>query len=335
MPKIRKKPMTNREVLIKLFKAGYKTYVGKKASDDCFSEEWQEQTTWNWKTRVRSNWWNRNYMIPLSVFKQHVNKRFKPQFNIGDMIRINAKSKRKRVRNQYRQVVGDSQNFQHLGIGSGKEYMSEKVNDAVNEQVGTGTRYGYYNRGHNIETGILIGNNRYCPNVLDSVNRAKAYLHMGYQRERENWSISKNIQPRELFEYIPILGDGVFGPKQLVNGYVTEIYVHFLYPKWVTKREARYKLTFDSGASGIWTNDYITRVYDTDYEVDEKMMAGCPYAMQCKVVKHCDHHEVHEFNGECNISCDPLSRTCEPLYDYTNFFDTTHGIAKDLEDENE
>jgi hypothetical protein len=325
--------MTNDEVLDKLLAAGYKIKKDKLENEDEFSTEWKHISRYDWSLKQALNYYDKNYMIPLDVFKKHVNPRFKAQFPIGSMVRVSQKSKRQRVRNKFNQAIGDSQDFRHLGIGTGKQYMTEKLTDAL-EGIGA-NRYGYnYGYGHGYyNTKIVIGNNKYVSNILAATNQAKAYEHAGVQRKATTWQRVRLIQPRELLEFIEIKGDGIFGPKRLFNGYVTEVFVHFIHPRWNTKREARYEITFETGAKGIWTNDYITRVWDNDFEIDEALSGGCD-STQETCPPSCKHRGVHNKDNECEETCFiNASAKCHTIYDYTNLFDTTHGTALELENE--
>jgi hypothetical protein len=328
MTKTRKKPITNKEILIKLFKAGYKTNIGVRKETDCFSTKWSDiarRKYYNmvWKTIVR---YERNYMIPLDVYKQHINKRFKPAFKIGTMVRVNDTSSRERTRNKWNQNVGDSQDFRHLGIGSGKEYLSEDMRDALGGS--------FFNNWRNkVNSQILIGNRNYSPNVLAAVGQAKSYKHKGIERpKRYTWERDLAYQPGEFLEFIEIKPDGILGPKRLFNGFVSQVYVHFIYPRWNTKREARYEIIFETGAKGIWTNDYMRQVYDTDYEPDENLMNACKLGESCVVP--CDHKKVHFYTDECDDGCfvDMHHKGCDCIYDYSRLYETTHGTALDLKD---
>jgi hypothetical protein len=337
----RKPPMTNKEVLTLLYKAGYKTNVGVKKQSDCFSTEWDDKSykRYNFSTGGKSTWshftkFERNYMIPLDIWKAHINKRFKPAFKVGAMVRVNQNSSRERQRNKWNQNVGDSQDFRHLGIGSGKEYLSEDMQDALGQL----RRYSYsshYNIYNMLNSRIVIGNDKYSPNVMAAIAQAKSYKHRGIQKpKRYAWERYLEYAPRDFLEFIKIEANGILGPKQLVNGYVKQVYVHFIYPRWNTKREGRYEIVFETGAKGIWTNDYMVRVYDTDYEVDENLMAGCEFDKTCSVV-NCDHRKVHFYNKECDEPCfhNMSHNGCYTIYDYSRLFETTHGMALDLKEE--
>jgi hypothetical protein len=336
MTKQRKPAMSNKIVLEKLKTAGYTIQDDTKLKKcDEFSTNFSNTTigSWDYNQRCRVYDYEKVYMIPIDTFRTHVNKRFKEQFKVGSMVRVRQKTKRQRQRNKYNQAIGDSQDFKHLGIGSGKEYHSEEMKDVVDHVYNNFSYTRYNNSWRVVNSKILIGNTKYCPNLFASINQLKAYKHAGktkkhhwYPNKREDYSI------RDFMEFIPITPAGVLGPKQLFNGYITQAYVHFIYPRWDKKREARYEITFETGARGIFTNDYIDRVYDTDIEVDEKLMDGCPNSSICTT--NCDHRDVHLFDDECNIECfNDLHHVCTPIYDYTELFNTTHGMALELDKE--
>ena len=103
--------------------------------------------------------------------------------------------------------------------------------------------------------------------------------------------------------------------------------MHFIYPKWERKREARYKVLFETGASGIFTSDYLEPVFDTDYDIGDNMFV-CDHANTCKA--QCLHGKSHTDSGNCNEHCwnHPGSR-CVPVYEFDTLMDTTCGKALD------
>ena len=127
--------------------------------------------------------------------------------------------------------------------------------------------------------------------------------------------------------------------KNLINGYITNVFIHFLYPDWERKRELRYEILFETGAKGIFTGDMIKRVWDTDIDIDQKIMQGCVNSGRYMECSTCGHAGVHEYGKSyCDEVCKPKNKIlmtntnikqehipCQPLIDYSNFMDTTHG----------
>lgn len=339
MAKQRSVPITNSDIIDKLCHAGVMgpSDIQTKENNMCTVHE---------KARYRSNEFpnqygnyfyaspTHSYMIPLSIYREHVTKRFRVVYPIGSQVRMRKNSSRTQ-RRSYTQDVGDTYNWEHIGIGSGKEYLGEDVSDALNE--GYTNSYGQavlprwrrtYNR-YQYDMRILIGNGRYVPNVISARNQANYFNSKGIKPNTNSYWGRSTWKSTDFFRYIEIKGDGFFGPKKLINGYISEIYVHFLYPTWATKRESRYEVTFDTGARGIFTSDYLDRVYDTDLDLDFKMMAGCENASECPWADTCDHTDIHMYTEECEKEL--ICSKCKPIVDYTNLFNTTHGKALDYD----
>ena len=270
-----------------------------------------------------------SWMVPIEIWKKHINKRFKAEFPLGNMIRINHTSRRDRVRNGNNQDVGASQSFRHLGIGSGKKYLTDRMADAQKSVYRWNSGYNEMANG----TQLVIGAD-YASNLLAAVNHSKWCNKNGMKIKRYSYNYNpEDTKPNDFMEFTRIKPDGLFGPKQLINGYVTNVFVHFLEPRWNTKRECRYELTVDNGVKGIWTNDYMDRVFDEDYGLDERMMDGCPHSSKCSAA--CNHRLVHMYDDrECNDRCwRKAGHICQAIYDYTNFFDTTHKMGMELKHE--
>ena len=276
-----------------------------------------------------------NYMIPIDIYRQYVSPRFKGEFSVGDMVRIRQKTKRAfSTRNKHNQAIGDSQDFSHLGIGSGKQYFSEDQKDLIAQATQHLSAW-QINRSGVINNRIKIGNYNYCPNIMSAIIQTNSLQKRGKRKpkERHSWMSDLNFVPNDFYQYVSIKKDGIFGPKTLINGYVTNVYVHFLYPKWERKREARYEILLETGAKGIWTNDYINKVYDTDYSEEDSLLDGCKY-QHCNMKLNCDHTNVHlHIPGECDTPCLVSGNKCSYIYDYRNFMDTTHGTALEIEKE--
>jgi hypothetical protein len=326
MAKTRRKAMPN-STAIDILKAKCKIKDNSGEVTNKYSTVWKDNKGWYGIKRAMRGIYEYSWMVPIDIWKLHVNKRFKAEFPLGRMVRINQNSRRARVRNGFNQNVGVSQSFRHLGIGSGKQYLTDRMKEAQANLYRWNTHYNAVQEG----TQIVIGH-RYASNIIAAVNHAKYCNSIGMKVSRWKYGGLEDVRPTDFMEYTNITADGIFGPKRLINGYVTQVYVHFLEPKWNTKRECRYEITFDNGVRGIWTNDYMERVYDTDYELDEHLMDGCPHSANCRTT--CDHREVHFHNEECDTACFKRQlHVCKTIYDYTNFFDTTHKVGMELKDD--
>jgi hypothetical protein len=333
----RKKPITNTEALKKLKKAGliseYKTnklaYTQANEFSTVFKENKYRRFDHN-KNYVDVNASVYSYMIPVHIWKEHVVPRFGNKFKVGDMVRVTQESKRYWERSKWSQDTGDSQDFRHLGIGSGKTYISEDMQDAI--QSSTYYRYGYARYGnYNEPYRIKIGNNKFPANTMSAVARSKFLASKGVMGEqRFSWKPLEPIPPSDLIEYIPILGHGLLGSKRMVNGWVWEVYVHFLYPTWDGKRETRYMIKFENGAYGYWTDDYMHRVYDIDIDYGQRnLMVGCTHPT-CRV---CGHGNVHLETPLCERGTCSKGCICKSVFNYDNLWNFTHGTALEAEKE--
>jgi hypothetical protein len=289
-----------------------------------YSTVWKDNKGWYHVKRGMHNVYEYSWMVPMHTWRKHINKRFKAEFPLGNMVRIRQASRRDRTRNGNNQDVGVSQSFKHLGIGTGKAYLTDRMKEAQ------ASIYKRYNSTPNEGTQIIIGA-EYASNLIAAVNHSKWCNSQGMKIKR--WHYMEDTKANDFLEFTQIKPDGIYGPKKLINGYVTNVFVHFLEPRWNTKRECRYELTFDNGVKGIWTNDYMQRVFDEDYGLDEHMMEGCPQGKTCSA--SCNHKLVHMYDDrECNDKCwRKEGHVCQTIYDYTNFFDTTHKLGMELKDD--
>jgi hypothetical protein len=328
--------MTNDKAIELLQNAGYMLSSDLTTKSTEFAEIFKKRKRYVWQTGTSGsyapsahgyyeNFMEYNYMIPMTLWKKHVNPKFRSQFKLGTMVRINQNTSRKNIRNKYNQAIGDGQDFKHLGIGSGKEYNSDDAKEIMGYMRGYHTQYNFMN------TQILIGNRRYPVNLFAADHAVKWYKANGYVKRYSHYT--NDIKITDLVEYKEIKADGIFGPKQRINGYITNIFVHFLYPKWHTKRECRYEITLDTGAKGIWTNDYLQKTYTTDYDVDEALMKACT-AEYCNIT-NCDHKKIHIKDHDCTVPCNVSGHICTPIFDYSNLFDTTHGMGLTAKGEKE
>lgn len=335
MPKKKRKPvMTNQTVIDKLTDAGFITQSKLEDKSTEFSTSrgrtflGYERTNDGWERQYQENF---SYLIPYRIYTDHVAK-FNCKFKLNNMVRMRDYSKRRYARG-WSQETGQSGDWKHLGIGSGKQYMTETLSDALNE---FNAGVSYWDRAHvSVNQQLLIGNRNYAVNILDALDKAKYFRRQGFTvKDSRGWNPRpRKISPGDFIKTVKIDGAGVFGPKQLINGWITEVYIHFLWPDWEKKREARYFVTFETGASGLFTDDYMDRVWDTDFQGDEVLMEGCIHEDRCPTGLRCEHKGIHMLQNDCHLDCAWSDTSCKPILDYRDFFNTSHGKAKDLENE--
>jgi hypothetical protein len=337
--KTRKPAMKNQEVIDKLYKAGYMTQSNIKDKTTEFSKIWKEYDRYNspyysyndlgiWKPRYIAD---TSYYIPLDVYKKVIAKKYKPEFKIGSIVRL-CRSKRKYKRRKFNQDVGNSQDWQHLGIGTGKEYHSQKIKDSIN------IRWSWARRSieHRYNSKLLIGNDKYVPNLFDSINKFNYYHAKGIKiKPKSHYYWHDEWGPSRFFKNLKIKGNGIFGPKKLINGYITNVFIHFIHPKWERKRESRYEILFETGAKGIFTNDYIERVFDTDYDRDDSLCGPCVGTLVCPIL-FCKHRYHHIREKECYKSCEISSgidnSQCPVIFDYSTLGEMTYGTVTEDDD---
>jgi hypothetical protein len=290
------------------------------------------------KVRYRTRWRHftkeiQSYYIPMSVFQEITGKRFNPKLKIGSQVRLRTESSRRYTRDGSTQDVADTYSFSHLGIGSGRVYeFTELADDSQ--------------RGASLSNKLLLGK-RFVLNLFHSQKMAKLYNSRGW-RLMSTWGIwddhttkdgqkiiNFNLYPRwkdyrtfvkpYLFnKSIKLDGEGIFGLKKSISGYVSEVYIHFQQPTWETKRESRFEVKFETGAKVVFTDDFLDPVYDTDYETDQAVYY-CTKNMNCRSPM-CDHMSAHALNDECHGGCNmDKEAQCQKLYDFTNLCETTVG----------
>ena len=337
----RKLALDNETVIERLCDAGF--WDGKKWTHDpdyrikgpfstIFSKgpDWSNHTSWRF---VPSVW---NYMIPVEIYKKHVQGRYRVMLHRGTQVRKRTSSTRSYERSTWNNVLCDTKSWDHLGIGSGHEYKSDRVKEILKKYNDLSTNNYRWNHAtldsFNME--VLIGNKRYPANLMQALQMAIRLREQGKTRRNpRNWSRSlTQYEYEDFIDEVSIGGDGFFGPKRLINGVVTNVFVHFLYPKWERKRESRFEVLFETGAKGIFTSDYLDVVYDTDYEPDQSLYV-CPAVnlnkIQCRECKHRNHH-IGE--SACKTSCVWSGTTCRNVYDFNTLIDTTCGKALDYVD---
>ena len=345
----RAQAVSNKEVIETLVAKGYPWSENTLVWDDTkevagpFSEIFTSSSgTYGWA------WYNPaiySYMIPVEIYKKEI-ARYNIQLKVGTQVRKRKRSTRKYERSTYVNNLGDTKDWDHLGIGTGKEYKSDKIREILYKFHGVSQSTPYNSLGWSAQrlvtefnekysTALLIGNRKYATNVINSATMAQ-HLRDRNIKNKLKW-YEREFDIEDFIQYVPITGEGFFGQKQLINGVITDVYVHFLYPKWERKRESRYKVLFETGASGIFTSDYLEQVYDTDIEPDE-VLYRCSHSHGCKS-KHCTHKHVHEkltnksslvTATPCDMPCFEFrDAKCEIVYDYNTLIDTTCGKALD------
>ena len=115
----------------------------------------------------------------------------------------------------------------------------------------------------------------------------------------------------------------MFGPKQIINGVITNIFIYFT-PWWRSKREARYEVLFDTGATGMFTHNTLKPVFDTDFDLMDKI-SYCDNKDCNKSTVLCDHKKFHMSTEECNEACPMVEgkHTCKTVLDCTKLIDVT------------
>jgi len=321
----RKPLLTNEEVINKLTSAGL---VPESRYCNINKNVGNYYDSYNYKY-IR----NYSYKIPINIYEDVVAKKFTTPFKVNNIVRVRSKSTRRwNIRNIYGQDVGNIYDWKHLGIGSGKVYLTQENIDDIFPGVMKKVGFRLYNFKYSINNNCLTIGGKYIPNIVDAIRKYLYYENLGYTYKRDNQVYTHDfLSPTAFQEPLTISPEGLFGPKRLINGYITEVYVHFIYPKWRTKREARYHVKFDTGADGMFTSDYLDRVFDTDIDVDEKLSV-CDQS-QCGHLT-CDHKQVHKPNSECKQPCNIYTnQKCVSFYDYNSLCETT--IQRGLIDEEE
>lgn len=337
--KPRKPAITNGEVLTKLVEAGVWTVSDWKSKTSKFHTIFEDH----------SNWWDKvdyqSFMIPVDIYKKHV-ARFAVQIPKGALVRLRSSSTRANKRSTRANFLGDTNNWAHLGIGTGNRYIGKLAKDIMLSEYNidldkefskTGVSVNYINRIYknvddNINKQLLIGNKRYALNAIPAYQEYLHHKKTGNKKvlvKRNKWWYNNNFSIKDFIKKTEIKGDGIFGPKTLINGTIREVYVHFLWNKWEKKREARYLVYWENGTHGIFTSDYLERVYDYDYDTDDHMYV-CPEGDKC-TIGACTHRKLHmNDDNECNDTCHVSGVQCEVVYDLWDLPNMCSG--KGLED---
>lgn len=350
----RKKRLTNTEIIDKLVTSGlwtespleYDKHDRRRPVQQSKYMTLFKEFTIQWGLDKNKFFQNGDYsfMIPVNEYVKHIAP-FRPTLPIGTQVRLRRYSIRPYERNEYNQDVGDTKNWQHVGIGSGKEYFSDTMREIIRENSGlsesqlndpSNWRYRMYKRRINSEfnTQILIGNNGFCSNIVAAHKKLKYYKSQNINI-KYNYNQTYRYDPnlRHFIKTNPILGDGIFGPKKLINGTISNVFIHFLYPKWNVKRESRFEVTFETGARGLFTSDYLDQIYDTDYTPEDNLYQ-CNMTDSC-TIKGCPHKQFHICDHECSDKCFRYPEAeCLPAYDYENLMSTTSEKGLDYADDN-
>jgi len=314
---MKKQTISNAEILSKLIAAGLvpETRYSKRI----------DTTKWDYRTHQYKKY--QGYRIPLDVYNKVIGKRFTTKFKRGVTVRFTDSTTRSNTRRSIGQDIGDIYTWGHLGIGSGKNYIDfDELEDPNTPK---------WRRNLKLKNNFLTIGNEYIVNPYSANNLSKHYNDLGYKIKGERSYWTQTITPQHFYEYAKLEGDGLLGPKKLINGTITQVYVHFIYPKWEFKREARYEVLFDTGAKGIFTGDRLMRVFDTDFDLDEKM-CFCNET-NCKCNQGCSHKGLHIGTDECKETCQhKLSQKCIVVYDYSQLCETTiqRGLIEDEEEGN-
>ena len=323
--------ITNQEILDKLIENELWTQSDWKTMSGPYHTLFRKAST-AWY--LRNKWGSGpvfSFMVPVDTYTKYV-ARFPVQYKVGSMVRLCRWSKRTRARTSTNNNVGDTYDWGHLGFGSGKEYNSDKIIDILvrdynyrdASQIGDWRLRSFRNK---MDQRMLIGNSRFPLNLIASYNAVTALRNRGIKKN--DWD-SRDFMTEDFVETTKIKADGILGDKTLINGWINNVYIHFLFPKWERRREARYEIVFETGARGIFTSDYFDRVYDTDFDWQDAM-TQCSYAEQCDIECWGAHDKLHVHRETCDLPCQ-YSRTksaCVPMYDYRNVFDLTYGKALD------
>ena len=299
---------------------------------------------------MQNLYWRRNtnifsWNIPVEYWKDHVRSSYRVLYPKGTQVRFSQRSSRSTKRSKYGQFVGDIYNWRHLGIGTGKIYQTEIRNLVAKEsfnidcsRLNDPLAKNYW-KAHikqrllsNLNQKIIPNNDMYCLNLNWAYEKAKKLKDLGVKINNKHYYYHQEPVSRMFFDYKKIDPTGVLGPKRLINGYVTQVFVHFIYPNWESKRESRYEVQFETGARGIFTGDHLRKVYDTDYEETDTMMNRCSAADRCPRTS-CPHKLVHEKTFDCDDICELSESKCKAIYDYSDIMTTTHGKALEWEDE--
>jgi len=248
---------------------------------------------------------------------------------IGQQVRMRKDSTRTYERSEYANDLADTKDFDHLGIGTGKVYKSDRVEEQIETLRKTSGLYSVSRNFSSNTMRVLIGNDGYPANLIHALQRTIKMYENGIRKPQdEHWWHNRNFQINDFLDSISIKGDGFFGHKQLINGTISNVYVHFLYPKWKVKRESRFEVLFETGARGIFTSDYLDVVYDTDYDVDESLVYCNSVDPNDPICFGCSHRTYHKHTSDCDSICWKRKRnTCVVEYNYSTLIDTTCGKA--------
>jgi len=335
LPKQRKLALENRVVIERLCNAGFWKNGEPWVHDDKHPEGGPFSTMFEKGYDVQYSWghppvWS--YMVPVNIYKEHVQSRYRVVLPVGTQVRKRDRSTRIYVRSAATNVMGDTYSWDHLGIGTGAIYKSQRVDEAVAEcEKASKERWGN-GASLNANMKVLIGNNRYPANYIAACKKATRVREMG-KKIKAHW-YHREIHPTDYVDYVQIRGDGVLGPKKTINGVITDVFVHFLYPKWERKRESRFKVQFETGASGIFTSDYLDKVFDTDYEPDESLCYCDSVGVDDMMCTGCGHKGYHFKTPDCETICWKRKRnTCRVEYDYDQLINTTSGKGLEYDGE--
>ena len=323
--------ISNQEILNKLIESNLWTHCDIATKSGPFHTLFKKAEKSWWKQRQWGSDNHFSFMIPVEIYTEYVT-RFPVRYKVGSMVRLLRYSKRDRVRTPTNNNVGDTYDWGHLGFGSGKEYNSDKIIDILirdynyrdASQIGDWRIRSFKNK---MDQRMLIGNSKFPLNLITSYDTVSSFRNRGIQKDT-GWK--RDFVTEDFVETTKIKADGVLGDKTLINGWINNVYIHFLFPKWERRREARYEITFETGARGIFTSDYFDRVYDTDFDWQDAISL-CPYSKQCDITCHGGHDNIHVHKDTCDLPCQRTLQleSCVSMYNYRDLFDRTYGKALD------
>lgn len=341
--KTRTPRLTNPQLLTALGNKGYIAYDIKTKLPRLVNAK-----TINSSTGTPSYW--RNWWIPKAIYEEATGKKFGSKYNIGDMIRVRQRSTRRRPRNSWATDVGDRSVWGAYGIGTGIKWGKSLVKKF--EQEGNNT-FSVKKVWGQLCIGNVIYANPIYANKMYNFYKNRGIEVLEFNKKVHYWT---GIKVRLSIDYLAdtitirpygLIGNSPGGPKKLVNGWVKSVYVYFIQNRWKSKREARYEVVFENGASAIITDDYMERVYDTDYDWESEAYA-CPSQVGLFALvdeedqnffcgQFCSHKKLHKHKSSCERDCDNmfnvpkelhLENKCAMIYSYEDMFEQTWGLGE-------
>jgi hypothetical protein len=233
MAKTRKKPLTNETVIERLCAAGLWSGGTSWTHDDTyqtqgpFAEQFKKGSGTIGSYYYYAPVWN--YMIPIKLYKEHVASTYRVFIPIGKQVRKRSKSSRQRERTSYSNVLCDTKDFDHLGIGTGKIYKSSRVDEILQRYHASSNSYSPY--GNSLlpkgNMRVLIGNKSYPANALRAYERATRLRERGVKKKSPHFWYDSTFGVNDFLQTVKIKGDGFFGPKEKINGVIKKYLCSF------------------------------------------------------------------------------------------------------------